>query len=98
MLLRGAGVNRVCYRAVYLSQPLWGVYPIPSSARRCYVRIQTSRQPEVVYTPQDMATCCRWLGRMKQKVELILKKSMEALMSQQDGQGCWSFPAHLGSH
>jgi squalene-hopene/tetraprenyl-beta-curcumene cyclase len=35
---------------------------------------------------------------MKQKVELILKKSVEALLAQQDQQGCWSFPAHLGSH
>ena len=35
---------------------------------------------------------------IKQKVEPILKKSVEALLEQQDRQGCWSFPAHLGSH
>ena len=34
----------------------------------------------------------------KQKVRPILKKSVEALLEQQDRQGCWSFPAHLGSH
>src|SRR5580658_5691105 len=35
---------------------------------------------------------------LKQKVLPILKKSVTALLEQQDGQGCWSFPAHLGSH
>src|SRR5512135_1152780 len=34
----------------------------------------------------------------KQEVKPILKKSVQALLEQQDGQGCWSFPAHLGSH
>jgi hypothetical protein len=34
----------------------------------------------------------------KQKVEPILKKSVKALLEQQDRHGCWSFPAHLGSH
>jgi hypothetical protein len=31
-------------------------------------------------------------------VEPILKKSVKALLEQQDRHGCWSFPAHLGSH
>jgi len=35
---------------------------------------------------------------MKQKVEPILKKSVKALLEQQETPGCWSFPAHLGSH
>jgi squalene-hopene/tetraprenyl-beta-curcumene cyclase len=35
---------------------------------------------------------------MKQKVRPILKNSVKALLEQQDRQGCWSFPAHLGSH
>src|ERR1035438_9539728 len=35
---------------------------------------------------------------MKQWVEPILKKSVESLLEHQDKQGCWSFPAHLGSH
>jgi len=35
---------------------------------------------------------------IRQKVEPILKKSVKALLEQQDRQGCWSFPAHLGSH
>jgi len=34
----------------------------------------------------------------KQKVRPILKESVKVLLEQQDGQGCWSFPAHLGSH
>jgi squalene-hopene/tetraprenyl-beta-curcumene cyclase len=34
----------------------------------------------------------------RQKAQPILKKSVAALLEQQDGQGCWSFPAHLGSH
>ena len=32
------------------------------------------------------------------KVQLLLKKSVKTLLDQQDGHGCWSFPAHLGSH
>jgi squalene-hopene/tetraprenyl-beta-curcumene cyclase len=35
---------------------------------------------------------------IKQKVEPILEKSVRALLERQDRQGCWSFPAHLGSH
>jgi squalene-hopene/tetraprenyl-beta-curcumene cyclase len=35
---------------------------------------------------------------MEQQVETTLKKSVKALLEQQDRQGCWSFPAHLGSH
>jgi hypothetical protein len=35
---------------------------------------------------------------LKQKVNPILKKSVNALLEQQDRHGCWSFPAHLGSH
>ena len=35
---------------------------------------------------------------IKQKVQSTVKKSVTALLEQQDGQGCWSFPAHLGSH
>jgi hypothetical protein len=35
---------------------------------------------------------------IKQKVEPILKKSVKALLEQQNRHGCWSFPAHLGSH
>src|ERR1039458_6587968 len=35
---------------------------------------------------------------MKQEARPILKKSVKALLEQQDRQGCWSFPAHLGSH
>jgi squalene-hopene/tetraprenyl-beta-curcumene cyclase len=31
-------------------------------------------------------------------VQSTVKKSVTALLEQQDGQGCWSFPAHLGSH
>lgn len=38
------------------------------------------------------------MGLAKQKVQPILKKSVGALLAQQDLQGCWSFPAHLGSH
>jgi squalene-hopene/tetraprenyl-beta-curcumene cyclase len=34
----------------------------------------------------------------KQKVQPILKRSLDTLLEQQDRQGCWSFPAHLGSH
>jgi len=34
----------------------------------------------------------------KQKVRPILEKSVKTLLEQQDRQGCWSFPAHLGSH
>jgi squalene-hopene/tetraprenyl-beta-curcumene cyclase len=33
-----------------------------------------------------------------QKVGTIVKQSVKALLEQQDSQGCWSFPAHLGSH
>jgi squalene-hopene/tetraprenyl-beta-curcumene cyclase len=33
-----------------------------------------------------------------QQVEPILKKSVKSLLEQQDREGCWSFPAHLGSH
>jgi squalene-hopene/tetraprenyl-beta-curcumene cyclase len=33
-----------------------------------------------------------------QKVQPILRKSVTVLLEQQDRQGCWSFPAHLGSH
>ena len=32
------------------------------------------------------------------KVQPHLKKSVRTLLDQQDSQGCWSFPAHLGSH
>ena len=35
---------------------------------------------------------------IKQKAQPILEKSVTTLLEQQDGQGCWSFPAHLGSH
>jgi squalene-hopene/tetraprenyl-beta-curcumene cyclase len=35
---------------------------------------------------------------MKERVEPILKKSVKSLLEQQDDKGCWSFPAHLGSH
>jgi squalene-hopene/tetraprenyl-beta-curcumene cyclase len=35
---------------------------------------------------------------MNQKVRPILEQSVKALLEQQDQQGCWSFPAHLGSH
>ena len=34
----------------------------------------------------------------KQKVQSILKRSVNDLLEQQDRQGGWSFPAHLGSH
>jgi squalene-hopene/tetraprenyl-beta-curcumene cyclase len=34
----------------------------------------------------------------KQTVQPILKKSVNSLLAQQDRQGGWSFPAHLGSH
>jgi squalene-hopene/tetraprenyl-beta-curcumene cyclase len=34
----------------------------------------------------------------KQKVQPILKQSVNALLEQQDSQGGWSFPAHLGTH
>jgi hypothetical protein len=34
----------------------------------------------------------------KQEVQPILKQSVKALLEQQDGQGRWSFPAHLGTH
>jgi squalene--tetrahymanol cyclase len=34
----------------------------------------------------------------KQKARPILKQSVKGLLEQQDGQGGWSFPAHLGSH
>jgi squalene-hopene/tetraprenyl-beta-curcumene cyclase len=33
-----------------------------------------------------------------QKVQPTLRKSVTVLLEQQDRQGCWSFPAHLGSH
>ena len=35
---------------------------------------------------------------MQHKVQPLLKKSVKTLLDQQDSQGCWSFPAHLGSH
>ena len=35
---------------------------------------------------------------MPHKVKPLLKKSIDTLLDQQDSQGCWSFPAHLGSH
>ncbi len=35
---------------------------------------------------------------MNQKVRPILNQSVKALLEQQDRQGGWSFPAHLGSH
>jgi hypothetical protein len=35
---------------------------------------------------------------MNQKAQPILQLSVKALLEQQDRQGCWSFPAHLGSH
>jgi len=31
-------------------------------------------------------------------VKLLLEKSVRTLLDHQDSQGCWSFPAHLGSH
>ena len=31
-------------------------------------------------------------------MEPILQKSATFLLAKQDRQGCWSFPAHLGSH
>ncbi len=34
----------------------------------------------------------------RQQAEPILKSSVKALLDQQDSPGCWSFPAHLGSH
>jgi squalene-hopene/tetraprenyl-beta-curcumene cyclase len=34
----------------------------------------------------------------KQKGQTILKESVSALLGQQDSEGGWSFPAHLGSH
>jgi len=34
----------------------------------------------------------------KQRVQTILKQSVDTLLGQQDSQGRWSFPAHLGSH
>ena len=34
----------------------------------------------------------------KQMVKPILKQSVKGLLEQQDRQGGWSFPAHLGSH
>ena len=34
----------------------------------------------------------------RRKVAPLLKKSVKALLEQQDSQGSWSFPAHLGSH
>ena len=33
-----------------------------------------------------------------QKVEPLLKESVHSLLEQQDSEGAWSFPAHLGSH
>jgi squalene-hopene/tetraprenyl-beta-curcumene cyclase len=38
------------------------------------------------------------MSSMKRKVEPVLKESVKALLEQQDRRGCWSFPAHLGSH
>ena len=35
---------------------------------------------------------------MQHEVKPLLKKSVNTLLDQQDSQGCWSFPAHLGSH
>ncbi|MGO8697567.1 MAG: prenyltransferase/squalene oxidase repeat-containing protein [Limisphaerales bacterium] len=35
---------------------------------------------------------------IKQKVESVLQQSVQGLLEQQDRQGTWSFPAHLGSH
>lgn len=35
---------------------------------------------------------------MRQNVQAVLNKSVKALLEQQDQNGCWSFPAHLGSH
>jgi squalene-hopene/tetraprenyl-beta-curcumene cyclase len=35
---------------------------------------------------------------MPHKVKPLLKKSVATLLDQQDSQGGWSFPAHLGSH
>jgi len=34
----------------------------------------------------------------KQRVQTILKRSVDTLLGQQDTQGRWSFPAYLGSH
>lgn len=34
----------------------------------------------------------------RQQAEPILEKSVKSLLDQQDRRGCWSFPAHLGSH
>jgi len=38
------------------------------------------------------------MSSMRRKVEPVLKESVKALLEQQDRRGCWSFPAHLGSH
>lgn len=35
---------------------------------------------------------------MRRKVQSVLKASVKGLLDQQDRQGGWSFPAHLGSH
>ncbi len=45
-----------------------------------------------------MAQASISMGLAKQKAQTILKQSVDALLEQQDSQGCWSFPAHLGSH
>jgi squalene-hopene/tetraprenyl-beta-curcumene cyclase len=34
----------------------------------------------------------------KQQVQTVLKQSVNRLLDQQNSPGCWSFPAHLGSH
>ena len=38
------------------------------------------------------------MSSSKQRVQTILKQSVDTLLGQQDSQGRWSFPAHLGSH
>ena len=34
----------------------------------------------------------------KKKVQTVLRQSVNRLLGQQNSQGCWSFPVHLGSH
>ena len=35
---------------------------------------------------------------MRRNIEEALRQSVKTLLEQQDRNGCWSFPAHLGSH
>ena len=38
------------------------------------------------------------MGSIARKIAPILKNSAQLLLEQQDSEGCWSFPAHLGTH